>query len=88
MSSLDKGLSTTDKVQELQRKLYLKAKSQPNFRFYALYDKIYRTDVLKKAWQKIKSNHGAPGVDGKTIKDIVEEGVDDFLKGQKQIGST
>jgi len=68
-----------DKVQELQRKLYLKAKSQPNFRFYALYDKIYRMDVLKKAWQKVKANHGASGIDSKSIKDI-EEGVDDFLK--------
>ena len=78
---MDNNLTNTDKVQELQRKLYLKAKSQPNFRFYALYDKIYRMDVLKKAWQKVKANHGSPGVDGRTIKDIEEEGMDDFLKG-------
>ena len=78
---MDNNLTNTDKVQELQRKLYLKAKSQPNFRFYALYDKIYRMDVLKKAWQKVKANHGSPGIDGRTIRDIEEEGMDDFLKG-------
>jgi len=78
------NLPTTDKVQELQRKLYLKAKSQPRFRFYALYDKVYWMDVLKKAWQRVKANHGSPGIDGQTIKDIDEEGVDDFLKSIQQ----
>ena len=78
---MDNSLTNTDKVQELQRKLYLKAKSQSDFRFYALYDKIYRMDVLKRAWQKVKANHGSPGIDNRTIKDIEEEGVDDFLKG-------
>ena len=75
------NLTNTDKVQELQRKLYLKAKSQPDFRFYALYDKIYRKDVLIKAWEKVRANHGSPGIDGVTIKDIEEEGVGGFLKG-------
>ncbi|MBU2461412.1 group II intron reverse transcriptase/maturase [bacterium] len=75
---------TTDKVQELQRKLYLKAKSEVNFRFYALYDRIYRIPALEKAWQKVKNNHGAPGIDGQTIKDIEETGVDEFLKGIQQ----
>jgi len=81
---LDNNLPTIDKVQELQKKLYLKAKSEANFRFYALYDKIYRMDILKKSWQKVKANQGAPGIDGKTIKDIEEEGVDEFLKGIQQ----
>ena len=84
MSRLDNNLSTTDKVQELQRKLYLKAKSQSGFRFYALYDKIYRMDVLKRAWQKVRLNHGSPGIDGQTIRDIEEAGVDDFLRGIQQ----
>jgi group II intron reverse transcriptase/maturase len=79
VSRLEKNLLTTNSVQELQRKLYLKAKSQPDFRFYALYDKIYRMDVLKKAWQKVRSNYGSPGIDGVTIKDIEERGVDEFL---------
>lgn len=77
---MDNNTTTTDKVQELQRKLYLKAKSQPNFRFYALYDRIYRMDVLKKAWQKIRANQGCAGIDGRTIKDIEERGVEDFLR--------
>jgi len=72
--------TTTDKVQELQRKLYLKAKSEPNFRFYALYDRVYRRDVLKRGWEKVKANHGSPGIDGKTIEDIEREGVDEFLR--------
>lgn len=84
---MDNNLINTDKVQELQRKLYLKAKSQPDFRFYALYDKVYRKDVLVKAWQKVRANHGSPGIDGVTIKDIEEEGVGGFLKGiQEELG--
>ena len=75
---------TTDKVRELQRKLYLKAKSQPNFRFYALYDRIYRMDVLREAWQRVRANRGTAGMDGQSIKDIEEEGVDEFLKGIQQ----
>jgi len=78
---LASSLTTADKVQELQRKLYLKAKSEVNFRFYALYDKIYRKDVLISAWERVRVNHGAPGIDGVTIEDIEEEGVDGFLEG-------
>ena len=69
------NLKTTDKVQELQRKLYLKAKSNVNFRFYALYDKVYRTDVLRKAWERVKANRGAPGIDGQTFGEIESTGV-------------
>lgn len=66
----------------------LQAKSQPNFRFYALYDKVYRKDILIKAWEKVKANHGAPGIDGETIEDIEEEGVGVFLKGvQEELGT-
>jgi len=77
---LDNNLINTDKVQELQRKLYLKAKSQPDFRFYALYDKVYQKDFLIRAWEKVKANQGAPGIDGVTIKEIEEKGVGVFLK--------
>jgi group II intron reverse transcriptase/maturase len=77
-------LTTRDKVQELQRKLYLKAKSQPNFRFYALYDRVYRMDVLKKSFKYVKLNHGSAGIDGRSLKDIEEQGVDDFLKTIQQ----
>lgn len=72
-------LQTTDKVQELQRKLYQKAKSEVNFRFYLLYDKVYRMDVLRKAWDKVRENRGAAGIDGQGIEDIKRLGVEDYL---------
>jgi group II intron reverse transcriptase/maturase len=81
---LGDNLTTTDRVQELQKKLYQKAKSMPNFRFYALYDKVYRTDVLERAWSKVRANQGSQGVDGQTIEDIEQQGVDNFLKDIQQ----
>lgn len=77
-------LKTTDKVQELQRKLYLKAKSNVNFRFYALYDKVYRMDVLRRAWERVKANQGAAGFDGQTFEEIESTGVNNFLEGIQQ----
>jgi retron-type reverse transcriptase len=76
---LANSLKTTDTVQELQRKLYLKAKSRLSFRFYALYDKLYRMDVLTKAWERVKANKGAAGVDGQTIEEIEQQGITKFL---------
>lgn len=81
---LENILTTTEKVQELQRKLYQKAKSDANLRFYALYDKVYRKDVLKEAWKKVRANRGAAGIDGQTIKDIEQEGVDKLLEEIEQ----
>jgi len=68
------------KVQELQKKLYLKAKSEPKFRFYALYDKFYRRDVLSLAYKEVKKNNGKSGIDEKTFEDIEKEGKDKFLE--------
>jgi RNA-directed DNA polymerase len=65
----------------LRKKLYIKAKQEPRFRFYALYDRIYRKDVLAAAWQQVASNYGSPGVDGVSIDDILALpiGVEGFL---------
>lgn len=61
------------KAQELSKTLYLCAKESPTRRFHALYDKIYRPDILWEAWQRVKRNKGSGGVDGQTIENIVEE---------------
>lgn len=68
-----------DRVRELQVKLYLAAKRSPNRRFHALWDRIHRRDVLERAWQKVRENRGAPGIDGITITQIDAIGVDAFL---------
>lgn len=75
----DKATDTHDKVRELQRALYRAAKADAARRFHALYDKVYREDILARAWQEVKANAGAAGVDGQTIKDIEHEGVAGFL---------
>lgn len=73
--------STTplDKTQQLQRKLYLAAKGSRNRRFHALYDRIFRSDILWRAWQEVRQNGGSAGSDGLTIDDIEQAGVTGFL---------
>jgi RNA-directed DNA polymerase len=58
-------------VRQLQRTLYYKAKQDKEVKFYSLYDKVYREDILWEAWRQVKANQGAPGVDGETIEAIV-----------------
>jgi group II intron reverse transcriptase/maturase len=70
---------TRDKTRELQRALYRAAKASATRRFHALFDKVYREDILLRAWREVKANAGAAGVDGQTISDIERSGVDQFL---------
>jgi group II intron reverse transcriptase/maturase len=73
-----------DKVRELQRRLWTCAKRSPTRRFHALFDRIYRSDVLEEAWRRVRSNGGAAGVDEETLGDIEERGVEEFLKEIQQ----
>src|SRR5512139_1820775 len=72
------SLETPDKIRTLQRKLYCKAKAEPAFRFYLLYDKICREDILHHAYA------GAPGVDGVNFKQIEALGVEAWLAGLRE----
>ena len=73
------SLSASERVQRLQTALQAKAKEAPGFRFYSLSDKVWRDDVLAGAWQAVRRNGGAPGVDGETVADIESLGVDRWL---------
>ena len=68
-----------DKVRELQRTLYRAAKADPGRRFHALYDKVYRRDVLERAWELVRANRGAAGIDRQTIADVERYGVPRLL---------
>ena len=72
-------LVTPERIQELQKKLYQKAKQDREFRFYALYDKVHRKDILEYAYHLVKANKGAPGIDGVTFE-ALEEGAEGYLE--------
>jgi RNA-directed DNA polymerase len=78
------SLMTPEKISSLQRKLYVKAKAEPEFRFYQLYDKVWREDILAHAYALARENRGAPGVDGLTFKQIEEEGLEGWLAGLRE----
>ena len=78
------SLETPEKIRTLQRKLYRKAKAEPAFRFYVLYDKICREDILLHAYRMARANAGAPGVDGVTFAQIEEQGLERWLAGLRE----
>jgi|HubBroStandDraft_5_1064220.scaffolds.fasta_scaffold17780_4 RNA-directed DNA polymerase len=73
------SLTTLTSVQKLQTALHAKAKESPDFRFYSLYDKVYRKDVLMYACERCKANGGAAGVDNQTFEDIEQHGLERWL---------
>jgi RNA-directed DNA polymerase len=78
------SLVTPSTIRELQSKLYRKAKSEPGYRFYMLYDKISREDILTHAYALARANKGAPGVDGQTFERIESAGLEEWLTGIRQ----
>jgi len=74
----------TERVQQLQRTLYRTAKQSKAVKFYSLYDKVWRNDVLWEAWRQVRANRGAPGVDSETIEGIVSRGEEEQMLSQLQ----
>lgn len=78
------SLPTPSKIRELQNKLYRKAKNEPRYRFYLLYDKIWREDILAHAYEVARANQGAPGVDGESFGQIETGGRQQWLNGLRE----
>src|SRR6267154_2488722 len=78
------SLTTPSNIRELHRKLYSKAKQEPNYRFYSLYDKIYREDILAHAYELAKANQGAPGTDKQSFEEIESGGRQKWLAGLRE----
>src|SRR5204863_6794752 len=78
------SLATPEKIRSLQRKHYRKAKAEPAFRFYVLYDKICREDILRHAYGLARANAGAPGVDGASFAEIEARDLEAWLAGLRE----
>jgi len=78
------SLTTPSKIRDLQIKLYRKAKNEPGYRFYLLYDKVYREDILAHAYALVKANKGAPGEDCQSFAEIEKQGLTEWLNGIRE----
>ena len=78
------SLTTPSTIRELQIRLYRKAKNQPAYRFYLLYDKVYREDILSHAYKLARAIKGRPGVDGQGFEDIESTGLETWLTGIRE----
>src|ERR1035441_4627772 len=74
-----KEMSVPERVQQLQHRLYLKAKSEKAYKFYVLYDKVFLPYIIQEAWNRVKAAGGSAGIDNITIGDIERQGVAEFL---------
>ena len=80
----DDESNNTEQDPELQIKLYRKAKNEPGYRFYMLYDKVYREDILAHAYALARANNGAPGVDEQSFEEIESAGLEEWLTGIRE----
>ncbi len=78
------SLKTPEKIRDLQKKLYVKAKQEPGFRFYLLYDKVYREDILAHAYRLSRAKRGAAGVDKVSFEDIEAVGLEEWMAGLRK----
>lgn len=78
-TNTERATEPAEMVRDFQRKIYRKAKQEPKFRFYSLYDKVCRLEFLSEAYKRVKASKGSPGADGISFKDIEEAGVSDFI---------
>src|SRR5947209_19009240 len=78
------SLTTPSNIRELQSKLYRKAKNEPGYRFYLLYDKVYREDILSHAYKLARANKGARGEDGQSFEGIESTGLEKGLTGIRE----
>lgn len=81
---VERPIPPQDKSRELQRKLYRAAKRLRNRKFHALYDRIFRSDILMQAWEEVRRNGGSAGQDSVSIEDVEKEGVEQFLREIEQ----